>query len=58
MPDELRRKMTLWISDRDRDNMVAIKEVYGLSSESAAIRYALQAVSREARTVADNEKTA
>ena len=49
MPDEAKKKTTFWVDSQDRDNMGAIRRVYGLVSDSAAIRYALQKVAREAR---------
>lgn len=42
-------RMTVWVSQQDRDNMAAIRRVYNLASDSAALRYALQKVAREAR---------
>jgi hypothetical protein len=49
MPDELKSKTTVWIDRQDRENMETIRRVYRLASDSAAIRYALQQVAREAR---------
>jgi hypothetical protein len=50
MADESKKRATYWVDAQDRDNMAAIRRVYGLASDSAAIRYALQKVAREART--------
>lgn len=49
MPEVPKSKTTVWIDQQDRDNMAAIKRVFRLASDSAAIRYALQQVAREAR---------
>jgi hypothetical protein len=49
MADEPKKKTTYWVDTQDRGNMVAIRRVYGLASDAAAIRYALQKVAREAR---------
>lgn len=37
------------IDQQDKDNMATIRRVYRLATDSAAIRYALQQVAREAR---------
>lgn len=49
MLDDVKKKTTFWVDTQDRDNMAAIRRVYGLASDSAAIRYALQKVAREVR---------
>ena len=49
MSDDKKTRTTIWVDQQQRDNMAEIRRVYGLSSDSAAIRYALQKVAREAR---------
>lgn len=49
MSDLPKSKTTVWIDQQDKDNMAVIKRVYRLASDSAAIRYALQQVAREAK---------
>ena len=49
MSEAPKSKTTVWIDQQDRNNMEAIRQVYRLASDSAAIRYALQQVAREAR---------
>jgi hypothetical protein len=49
MSEAPKSKTTVWIDQQDRDNMAAIKRVYRLASDSAAIRYALQRIAQEAR---------
>ena len=42
-------RMSVWVGRQDRENAATIARVYGLASDSAALRYALQRVAREAR---------
>lgn len=42
MADEPKSRTTVWTTERDRNNMATIKQVYNLASDSAAIRFALQ----------------
>lgn len=44
-------KTTVWIDQQDRANMETIRRVYGLASDSAAIRFALQQAAREAKAI-------
>jgi hypothetical protein len=47
MSDELKGRMSIWVDQKDRDNMAAIRRVYGIASDSAAIRFAVQRIARE-----------
>ena len=50
MSDDQKVRRTFWVDQQDRNNMEAIRRVYGLATDSAALRYALQKVAREARS--------
>lgn len=49
MPEDGKKRMTVWVDQQDREAMKLIEAAAGLSSESAAIRYAVHKVAREIR---------
>lgn len=49
MPEDEKRRMTVWVDQRDRDDMRLIESSVGLASESAAIRFAVRKLARELR---------
>jgi hypothetical protein len=49
MPEDGKKRMTVWVDQEDRDAMKLIEASVGLGSESAAIRYAVKKLAREIR---------
>ncbi len=42
MPEADKQRMSVWVEEQDRQAMKHIKAVYGLSTDSAAIRFAVR----------------
>lgn len=49
MPEDGKKRMTVWVDQQDRDDMKLVAESVGLASDSAAIRYAVRKMAREIR---------
>lgn len=49
MPEDGKKRMTVWVDQQDRDDMKVVAESAGLASDSAAIRYAIRKLAREIR---------
>jgi Arc/MetJ-type ribon-helix-helix transcriptional regulator len=49
MPEDGKKRMTVWVDQQDREDMKLIEASVGLASESAAIRYAVKKLAREIR---------
>ena len=49
MTEEPKSKTTVYVDQQDRANMESIRRAYKLTSDSAAIRFALQQTANEAR---------
>ncbi len=56
MAGDEKKKMTIWITPKDREDLDLIVESVGLASLSSAIRYAIRRVARMTR--ADDRRRA
>ena len=49
MPETGKARMSIWVEPQDREDMAAIREAFGLPTDSSAIRYAVRKLAREIR---------
>jgi hypothetical protein len=49
MPRAEKARMSIWVEAQDRDDMAAIREAFGLPTDSSAIRFAIRKIAREIR---------
>ena len=49
MPETEKARMSIWVEPQDRNDMAAIREAFGLPTDSSAIRFAIRKLAREIR---------
>jgi len=49
MPEDGKERMSVWVEPQDREAMRTIRVTFGLPTDSAAIRYAVREIERQAK---------
>ena len=52
------RRTTIWLADLDKEAIAKIREVYGLESDSTAIRFALRLLADKGAVLNVGDKSA